>query len=227
MHIQAQRLTIVAALSATLLTTGCANMDETQRGTAQGAGIGAVAGAVIGQIAGRNAAAGAVIGGVAGAIAGNVWSKRMEAQRQAMEQATQGTGVDVVRTPDNQLKLNIPNDISFATGSAALKPELRNVLAQFAKGLTDNPGTLVKVIGHTDNVGSDALNNRLSVERADTVRDFLADRGVSTSRVEVAGRGEREPIASNDTAEGRAQNRRVEIFLREPEQAAAGQPMVR
>jgi outer membrane protein OmpA-like peptidoglycan-associated protein len=215
------RITLVTALSATLFTTGCANMDDTQRGTAQGAGIGAVAGAVIGQIAGRNAAAGAVLGGVAGAIAGNVWSKKMEAQRQAMEQATQGTGVDVVRTPDNQLKLNIPNDISFATGSAALKPELRTVLAQFAKGLTDNPGSLVRVIGHTDNVGSDANNNRLSVERADTVRDFLEDRGVSKSRIDVAGRGEREPIASNDTADGRAQNRRVEIFLREPEQAAA------
>jgi outer membrane protein OmpA-like peptidoglycan-associated protein len=144
----------------------------------------------------------------------------MEAQKQAMEQATQGTGVDVVRTADNQLKLNIPNDISFATGSAALKPELREVLQQFAKGLTENPGTLVKVIGHTDNVGTEAHNQQLSVARADTVRDFLDDRGVAKGRIEVAGRGEREPIASNDTAEGRAKNRRVEIFLREPEAAA-------
>lgn len=218
------RITLVTALSATLFTTGCADMSATQKGTAQGAGIGAVAGAVIGQIAGRNAAAGAVLGGVVGAVAGNVWSKKMEAQRQAMEQATQGTGVDVVRTQDNQLKLNIPNDISFTTGSAALKPELRTVLTQFAKGLSDNPTALVKVVGHTDNVGSDANNNRLSVERADSVRNLLADHGVSQARVEVAGRGEREPIASNDTAAGRAQNRRVEIFLREPEQVAGTQP---
>jgi outer membrane protein OmpA-like peptidoglycan-associated protein len=216
-----KRLTLITALSASLLATGCADMSATQRGTAQGAGIGAVAGAVIGQIAGRNAAAGAAIGGIAGAIAGNVWSTKMEAQRQAMEQATQGTGVDVVRTPDNQLKLNIPNDISFATGSAAIKPELRTVLTQFAKGLTENPGTLVKVIGHTDNVGSDESNQRLSVARADSVRDFIDDRGVAKGRIEIVGRGEREPVASNDSAEGRAQNRRVEIFLREPEQATA------
>jgi len=78
----------------------------------------------------------------------------------------------------------------------------------------------VRVVGHTDNVGSDASNNTLSIARADTVRDFLEDRGVSRSRIEAVGRGEREPIASNDTADGRAKNRRVEIFLREPEAAA-------
>jgi outer membrane protein OmpA-like peptidoglycan-associated protein len=221
------RLTLAAALAATVFTTGCADMSETQKGTAKGAAIGTVAGAIIGTATGgKNTVAGAVLGGAIGAVAGNVWSKKMEAQKQAMEQATQGTGVDVVRTPDNQLKLNIPNDISFATGSAALKPELREVLQQFAKGLSENPGTLVKVIGHTDNVGTDATNQHLSVERADTVRDFLDDRGVAKGRIETAGRGEREPMASNDTVEGRAKNRRVEIFLREPEQAAA-QPAAR
>jgi len=91
------------------------------------------------------------------------------------------------------------------------------VLVQFAKGLSDNPSALVKVVGHTDSVGTDGNNQRLSVERADAVRDLLEDRGVGKSRIDVAGRGEREPIASNDTAEGRAKNRRVEIFLREPE----------
>lgn len=215
------RLTL-AALAATLLATGCANMDERQQGTAKGAAIGTVAGAVLGAATGgKNTVRGAAIGGIAGAIAGNVWSRRMEEQRQAMEQATAGTGVDVVRTQDNQLKLNIPSDISFATGSAALQPQLRSVLQQFAEGLRANPGTLVRVVGHTDNVGSDATNNTLSVARADTVRDFLEDRGVSRSRIEAVGRGEREPIASNDTAEGRAKNRRVEIFLREPEAAGA------
>ena len=215
------RTLMMSAISSAILLGGCANMDETQRGTAQGAGIGALAGAVIGQVAGKNAATGAVIGGIPGAVAGNVWSKRMQAQRETMEQATRGTDVEVTRTQDNQLKLNIPNDISFATGSAAIKPELRTVLTQFATGLNSNQGTLVRVVGHTDNVGTDTNNQRLSVERADTVRDFLEDRGVSKTRIEVAGRGEREPIANNATVEGRAQNRRVEIFLREPEQAAA------
>lgn len=194
-------------------------MDETQRGTAQGAAIGAVAGAVIGQVAGKNAAAGAAIGGIAGAVAGNVWSKRMQAQREAMEQATRGTDVEVTRTADNQLKVNIPSDISFDTNSAAIKPELRSVLATFAEGLSRDGGSLhVRIVGHTDSRGSDAVNNPLSKERADSVKDFLVDRGVPAARIETIGRGEREPIASNETAEGRAKNRRVEIFLRDPEQ---------
>jgi len=215
---------IAAATSVAIVLSGCENMGARERGTAQGAGIGALAGAAIGAMSGggKNAGKGAVIGAVAGAIGGNLWSKHMEDQRRAMERATAGTGVDVVRTADNQLKLNIPSDISFASGSAALKPELRDVLQQFSQGLKENPGTVVRVVGHTDNVGSDTLNNKLSLDRADTVRDFLEDRGVSRSRIDVAGRGEREPIASNESAEGRGKNRRVEIFLREPEAAAGG-----
>ena len=211
------RQLFIPAACAAFLITGCANMDSTQKGTAAGAGLGALAGVAIATATKGDKAAGAAVGGILGAVAGNVWSKRMEAQKQAMEKATEGTGVDVTRTEDNQLKLNIPNDISFATGSAALKPELRDVLSQFAKGLTEAPNTYVKVIGHTDSVGTDANNQKLSVERADSVRDFLNDRGVSGNRIEVTGRGEREPIASNETVEGRAKNRRVEIFLREPE----------
>ena len=215
------RLATVAllAVSATWLA-GCESMGERERGTATGAGIGAVAGAAIGAMTGgKNTVKGAAIGAAAGAIAGNLWSKRMEDQRRAMEQATQGTPVEVTRTADNQLKLDIPSDISFATGSAALKPELRSVLDAFAKGLTSGgQGTLVRVVGHTDSTGSDAVNNPLSLDRAESVRDFLNDRGVATNRIEVVGRGSREPLASNETAEGRAKNRRVEIFMRDPAQ---------
>ncbi len=212
------RTLLISTLCTATIMTGCADMDATQRGTAQGAAIGAVAGAVIGQVAGKNAAAGAAIGGIAGAVAGNVWSKRMEAQRQAMEQATRGTDVEVTRTQDNQLKVNIPSDISFAKNSATLRPDLREVLATFANGLKqDGSGMIVRVVGHTDSSGSDAINNPLSRERAESVKDFLTDRGVPASRIEAVGRGEREPVASNDTAEGQARNRRVEIFLRDPE----------
>jgi outer membrane protein OmpA-like peptidoglycan-associated protein len=207
----------ISLLCAAAVLAGCAEMDDTQRRTATGAGIGAVAGAVIGQMAGKNAAAGAVLGGVAGAVAGNVWSKRMEAQKAAMEQATQGTNVEVTRTADNQLKVNIPSDISFAKNSASLKPELRSVLETFGNGIKqDGTGMIVHVVGHTDSSGSDTLNNNLSKERADSVKDFLVDRGVPASRIETVGRGEREPIASNDTPEGQARNRRVEIFLKDP-----------
>ncbi len=204
------------AIAAALFATGCADMSERQKGTAVGAGVGAGVGAVIGSATGGNAGTSAAIGGVLGAVAGNLWSKRMEDRRRAMEQATQGTNVEVTRTADNQLKLNIPNDISFDTGSAAIKPQLRAVLDPFANSLRDDPGARLMIVGHTDNTGSDAVNNPLSVERAHSVRDYLVTRGVANSRVETAGRGEREPIADNSSEAGRAKNRRVEIFLREP-----------
>ena len=210
------RATACALAASTLFVTGCANLSERERGTAQGAGIGAVAGAVLGSVTGGKAGTGAVIGGALGAVAGNLWSKRMEDRRTAMEQATRGTNVEVSRTADNQLKLNIPNDISFDTGSAAIKPQLRSVLDPFANSLRDDPSARVAIIGHTDNTGSDAINNPLSVDRARSVRDYLTTRGISGARVETAGRGEREPVADNSSEAGRAKNRRVEIYLREP-----------
>lgn len=202
--------------------TGCANMSETQRGTAQGAAIGAAAGAVLSSVTGGKAGTGAVIGGAVGAVAGNVWSRRMEEKHRAMEQATQGTGVEVTRTADNQLKLEVPSDISFATNSATLEPRLRPVLDAFANGLGSDPNTVVRVVGHTDSTGSDAINDPLSLRRAESVRNYLVDRGVGSQRIATAGRGSHEPLVSNDTAESRAKNRRVEIFLREPEARSGG-----
>ncbi len=212
---RSQRLALTFTAAAALLS-GCANMSDTERRTATGAAIGAVTGAVLSEVTGNKPGTGAVVGAMAGAVIGNVWSRRLEEQQKAMETATQGTGVDVSRTADNQLKLNIPSDISFDKNSATLKPELRDVLAAFAHGLTNNPGLLVRVVGHTDSTGSDAIYNPLSQQRADTVRNYLEDRGVPASRIEAVGRGSREPIATNNTTEGQARNRRVEIFLREP-----------
>jgi outer membrane protein OmpA-like peptidoglycan-associated protein len=157
-----------------------------------------------------------VIGGALGAVAGNVWSKRQEDRRIALEQASRGTGVEVSRTADNQLKLNIPNDVSFDVNSASIRPAMRGVLDPFATALKDDPNARVTIVGHTDNTGPDSVNNPLSFERARSVHDYLATRGVSPSHMQTAGRGEREPVASNATESGRAQNRRVEIFLREP-----------
>ena len=209
----------IGALAAALALAGCANMSEREQGTAKGAGIGAAAGAVLGAVTGNSnsAAKGAVLGGIAGAIGGNLWSKKMEDKRRAMEQATQGTGVDVTRTADNQLKLNVPSDISFDTGRADIKPELRSVLDSFANGLRDDPTTRIRIVGHTDSTGSDAINDPLSLSRARSVGSYLADRGIDPGRIEAIGRGEHEPIADNSTDAGRAKNRRVEILLREPE----------
>lgn len=211
---------IVSAIAATVAITGCANMDETQRGTAKGAGIGAGLGALIGVATGGSdrAAPGAILGGAAGAVVGNIWSSRMEQQKRDMEAATQGTGIAVTQTADNQLKLEIPSDISFATSRSDIQPNFRAVLDRFASGLVSHQATNVTIIGHTDSTGSDAINNPLSVNRAASTRDYLASRGVSAQRIAVDGRGAREPIASNATTDGRARNRRVEIFVAEPQQ---------
>jgi outer membrane protein OmpA-like peptidoglycan-associated protein len=211
--------TIIGAAVLALATTGCADMTQTQRGTATGAGIGAGLGAIIGSSTGGGgggrAAGGAVLGAAAGGLIGNIWSKRMEQQKQQMEQATRGTGVQVSQTQDNRLKLEIPSDVSFDTGRSDIKPNFRPVLERFAGTLNENPATSVTIIGHTDSTGNESINQPLSVDRAAHTRDYLAMRGVAPNRIVVDGRGDREPIASNDNANGRARNRRVEIYVAE------------
>ncbi|SCY37457.1 OmpA family protein [Nitrosospira sp. Nsp13] len=216
----------VISVAAVLTLSGCASSPETQsattRDTAIGAGIGAGAGAIIGALAGggKGAAIGAAAGAGAGAIAGNVWSRRMEQQKQEMEQATSGTGVQVIKTADNRLKLDIPSDISFDTGRAAITSNFRPVLDSFATSLAKNPDSLVTIVGHTDSSGSDAVNNPLSLNRAASTRDYLISQGVSSNRISIDGRGSREPVVANDTPANRAKNRRVEIFVAEPQAAA-------
>jgi outer membrane protein OmpA-like peptidoglycan-associated protein len=203
---------LLATGAVALAIAGCAemNLTPTQKGTAIGAGVGAVAGAAIG-----GDARGAAIGGLVGAAGGYVWSRHMQEKKLAMERATMGSGVQVTQTPDNQLKLNIPSDISFDTGRADIKPNLRPILDQFASGLSAQPNSVVQIIGHTDNTGSDAVNDPLSLQRAQSAMNYLSARGVDPNRIVIAGRGEREPVADNSTEAGRARNRRVEIFLRE------------
>ncbi len=198
---------------AAVLATGCESMSERERGTATGAGVGAVAGGVIGASTGGSAGSGAVIGGALGAVVGNLWSKRMQDKQDALNRASAGTGIEVARTPDDQLRLNIPADFSFAVGRSDIQSPMRPVLDEIGRNL--DRSVYITVIGHTDSTGSDALNERLSVERAQAVRDYLAMRGVLASHVQVQGRGARAPVATNATDAGRAQNRRVEIFLAE------------
>lgn len=214
---------LLAVLVASGVAAGCANMSETQKGTATGAGIGTVGGAVIGGLldGSRGARTGAMIGAAAGAGGGYLWSRKMEDQKRAMEQATAGTGVAVTQTADNQLKLEVPSDVSFRVGRADIEPALRPVLDRFAQTLVANPATTVRIVGHTDSTGSDAINDPLSVNRAASVRNYLGDRGVAAQRVAIDGRGAREPIAENTSEAGRARNRRVEIFVGEPSVAQA------
>ena len=206
---------ILAAAAAALLMSGCANMNDTQRHTATGAGVGALAGAVLSSATGGRAGTGAVLGAAVGGIGTYIWSQNMEKQKREMEQATQGTGINVSQTSDNQLKLDIPSDISFDTGRSDVKRNFAPILDRFAASLRDNPNTAVRIVGHTDNTGSDAINNPLSVDRANSTRNYLTQRGVSGSRIQVEGRGSYQPIASNNTSDGRSRNRRVEIFVGE------------
>ncbi|MDI1299905.1 OmpA family protein [Methylotenera sp.] len=214
---------IVSSILVAFTLGGCANMTETQKGTAKGAGIGAGVGAVVGAIAGntRGAVIGAAVGAAAGGVAGNVWTKRQEEQKRQMEEATAGTGVAVTQTADNRLKLDIPSDISFAVGRADVQPNFRAILDTFASGLVTNPNSNVTIIGHTDSTGSDAVNNPLSLNRAASVRDYLTSRKIASSRIAIDGRGSREPLVANDTAANKAKNRRVEIFVAEPAVAPA------
>ena len=210
-----QHLTLLAASAAVLLATGCANMDDTQRRTATGAGVGALAGAVIGSATGGSAGTGAVVGAGVGALGTYIWSQNMERQKREMEQATQGTGIAVTQTQDNQLKLDIPSDISFAVGRSDIQSNFAPVLDRFAEGLRNNPNTDVRIIGHTDNTGSDAVNNPLSLDRAASTRNYHTGRGIDGRRISIEGMGERQPIATNETADGRSRNRRVEIYVGE------------
>jgi outer membrane protein OmpA-like peptidoglycan-associated protein len=204
----------VLTLSALLVAACSTPMNERQKDTATGAGIGAVAGAVIGSATGGKAGQSALIGGALGALGGNLWSKHMEDKRQALQQASAGTGVAVDRTADNQLRLNVPSDVSFDVGRADIKPQMRPVLDEIGRNL--DPNVRVTIVGHTDSSGNDGINDPLSLDRAEAVRDYLADRGVRSTRMAVEGRGSHQPIASNTSESGRASNRRVEILLSEP-----------
>ena len=209
---------LVPVIASLAILSGCANMSDTQRTTATGAGVGALGGAAIGAIAGGHAGKGAVIGAGVGALGSYIWSQHMEEQKREMEQATQGTGVTVTQTQDNQLKLDIPSDISFQTNRSDIQGNFAPILDRFAEGLRNNQNAQVRIIGHTDSTGNDGINDPLSLARAESTRNYLTSRGVNGGRIQVQGMGSRQPIATNDTAEGRARNRRVEIFVGEVQQ---------
>ena len=209
------RQAVVTAVAVALLVAGCAGMDDTQRRTAIGTGIGAAVGAALGgnTSGGKGVRNGALIGGAIAGVGTYIWSRQMEEQKRAMEEATAGTGVQVTQTRENLLQLDIPSDISFRVNSAAILPNFQPILDRFAQTLVVNPATTVQIIGHTDSTGNDAINNPLSVNRAASARDYLVARGVQVSRIMIDGRGSRDPIADNSTPAGRAQNRRVEIYV--------------
>lgn len=187
---------------------------KTKRGAIIGAVVGGVAGAVIGNQSGNNRT-GAVVGAATGAAVGAAVGRRMDKQEQELRQIE---GVEVTRPSEGEIEVRLTNDILFDYDSASLRSASRSTLNELAQNFAQYPDNQIIVEGHTDSAGSDAYNQRLSEQRAGNVADYLIDRGVPARNVVVYGYGESDPKSSNDTAEGRQLNRRVEIHIRAPQQ---------
>lgn len=209
-------LRIATLVASGALLAGCATdqQNRTAIGTGAGAAIGAGLGALIGDSS-RAAAIGAGLGAVAGGVAGYNWNK---IKGDVQNSGASNMGIDVTEQNDGSLKVNVPSTVSFDTDSYTLKPELRPVLDAVARALNENPQLRANVVGHTDSTGQAAYNQTLSENRARAVTNYLARQGVAQSRLVAEGRGSNDPVASNATAQGRAENRRVEIYLYAPRQ---------
>ncbi len=197
-------------LSVSILA-GCANPDGSANQTGTGAIIGGLTGAAAGQVIGGDTRA-TVIGGAVGAAVGGAIGARMAAQERELRQSLAGSGAEITNT-GRDLRVTLPESVTFRTGSSTVDLGFRPALRTVAESLSRYPGSSVRVVGHTDNVGSAALNNQLSQDRAMAVARVLIENGVRGNRIAVAGRGFNEPIASNSSAAGRAENRRVEIVI--------------
>jgi len=209
---QFSKLFAIALLGGALVLSGC-GASNTVKGGGIGAGAGAAVGAGIGAIAGggKGAAWGAGIGAVLGGSAGAIIGNKMDKQAAELEQI-EGAQVEKVNEGE-AIKVTFESGILFATNSSTLSTASRASLDKFATSLQNNPDTDVKIYGHTDSTGSDAINNPLSQRRAESVYNYLVSKGVSGARMVSEGFGSAEPIADNNTQAGRAQNRRVEVFI--------------
>lgn len=207
-----------AALAALLLAAGCTTVDpvtgerETNR-TATGAIIGAVVGAAAGTLAGGDDRRNAMIGAGIGAIGGGLIGNYMDRTYQNLRERLAGTGVGVERVSQSQIKLIFPADLTFDFNRDTVKSQFVGTLQDTGNVLRTYEQTTVDVIGHADSVGSDEYNLDLSQRRANNVASVLQSGGVQSVRILREGHGEREPIASNATESGRAQNRRVEVYI--------------
>lgn len=209
---QLTKLFGIVLLSGAMVLTGC-GASNTVKGTGIGAGAGAAVGAGIGAIAGggKGAAWGAGIGAVLGGATGAVIGKKMDKQAAELEKIE---GAQVEKINDGEaIKVTFESGILFATNSSTLNTQSRESLNKFATSLLNNPDTDVKIYGHTDSTGSDAINNPLSERRAESVYNYLVSRGVAGTRIVSQGYGSSQPVADNASVAGRAQNRRVEVFI--------------
>ena len=210
-------LPAIAALGTLLATAACTTDPYTGQQrinrTAVGIGVGALGGYLLGDLVGGNHDRGAKLAGVGiGAIAGGAAGYYMDRQEAELRRQTAGTGVDVYRSGDD-LILRMPSGITFDVDRYDIQPQFQSTLNQVAQTLSSYNQTYIDVLGHTDSTGSDAYNQALSERRAQSVADYLSSHGVARARVGTRGYGETQPIATNDSEPGRAQNRRVEIKI--------------
>ncbi|MBA17188.1 MAG: hypothetical protein CMN73_12655 [Sphingomonas sp.] len=206
-----------AALGAMTLTAACVTDPVTGQRRLSNTAIGGIGGALGGYllgdiIGGRNSRTESLIGAGIGGIAGAAVGSYMDRQERELRERTQGTDVSVVREGDD-LILSMPSNVTFSTDSSTIQPQFRSTLDQVSSVLANYENTFVDVYGHTDSVGSEAYNQALSERRASSVADYLSTHGVNSARIATRGFGETQPVASNETEEGRAANRRVEIKL--------------
>lgn len=203
--------TMILALCGGMVMMGCNNL---AKGTTIGAAGGALLGAVVGKIAG-NTAVGAAVGTAVGAGTGAIIGKHMDKVK-AQAEAVQNAQVEQI-TDANGLqgvKVTFDSGILFATNSSTLNAASKSSLSQFANVLKNNSDCDIAIFGHTDNTGSDAINNPLSVKRAQAVETYLKGQGVTAAQIKtVDGQGSTNPVADNSTAAGRQQNRRVEVYM--------------
>lgn len=211
-----KNLSFSLLLSVVLLITSCASMKDSTKGGLLGGGAGAAIGAGVGAIFGgkKGAAIGAAAGTAVGATAGVLIGKKMEKQKAELE-AIEGAKVETVTDVNDlqAIKVTFASGILFNTGKSDLSPASKSALSEFATSLKNTPETDVTIVGHTDNTGSRAVNDRLSFERAKSVANYLTQLGIEDNRTTENGVAFDQPIADNSTAEGRRQNRRVEVFI--------------
>jgi outer membrane protein OmpA-like peptidoglycan-associated protein len=217
LHSFPRRSGVVLVFSLLLLTQGCAWLNS-QSGTKKGAATGATAGAVVGGLIGRangSTAKGAILGAVLGGAAGAAIGHEMDKQAQDLQDKLPNAKVERV---GEGIEVTFASGILFDVDSDQLRPAAKQNLDELVASLKDYEGTRVLVVGHTDNTGTDAYNQGLSERRSGSARAYLLQDGLTPDRVEAVGRGESEPVADNDTAAGRQENRRVEVAIFASEQ---------
>ena len=208
------RLKSVILISAMLGLTACNDPAfQDNQNTIGGTAAGALAGAIIGGEVASDKSRGRAIGAIAGALAGAALGERLDAQERALRESQFGQSGAVIRNTGEELIVTLPEQITFPFDSAVVLQRFMPSLGSLARNLQEYPQSQLQIVGHTDDVGTTAYNNRLSEERARSVATILVNNGVSPGRIRTFGQGEFAPVASNASAEGRAQNRRVVITI--------------